>query len=432
MANLIMNPKIILIVDDDVVVQKALSFLLQSRGYDVVAALDGSGAIGAVRRRKPDLILLDINFPPDVAVCWDGFRILEWLRRMDEAKGVPVVIVTAGDVAKTKDRCRGREVAGFLSKSAKHDELLACIQQALEDKTATERPVAELPKTRKILFVDDEDDWRYMVAVYLKDSGYEVISAATAAEALRQAEKITPNLMVVDLNLGNESGLPLMKLLKQKHPQVPILLYTGMDLDQEGVQALLREGADQYLRKGTMGEMVQAIQAAAGGTPQAKPAPEKKVPARTAEPSGSNPQTILLLEDDPVFGAEMQRFLESHGFRVARAASGPECFQKIAASDFDIIICEMENPSLPGEQLYGAVQAFKPHLCQRFIFLHHNGADQKTEEFVDRVSGFLLTKPFPLTELLTAIPAVWKKATGRNGSDIKSPSASAYNYDFFK
>jgi DNA-binding NarL/FixJ family response regulator len=51
-----------------------------------------------------------------------------------------------------------------------------------------------------------------------------------------------------------------MKLLKQKLPKVPILLYTGRDHDAETVALMLRHGAAGYLRKGTMGEMLQAVQ----------------------------------------------------------------------------------------------------------------------------------------------------------------------------
>jgi len=88
-----MDRKTILIVDDDRVVQQALALKLKASGYDVLEAEDGAAAVSTVRRQKPDLILLDISFPPDVAhgggVPWDGFLILNWLRRLDEGKDVP-------------------------------------------------------------------------------------------------------------------------------------------------------------------------------------------------------------------------------------------------------------------------------------------------------------------------------------------------------
>ncbi|MEI9865127.1 MAG: response regulator [Limisphaerales bacterium] len=66
--------KRILIVDDNEVILKTVSLKLQGAGYKVVTALDGAEAVAAVRREAPDLILLDISFPPDVGgVEWDGF-----------------------------------------------------------------------------------------------------------------------------------------------------------------------------------------------------------------------------------------------------------------------------------------------------------------------------------------------------------------------
>jgi CheY-like chemotaxis protein len=48
---------------------------LQGAGYRVVTAMDGSEAVAAARKENPDLILLDISFPPNVGgVEWDGFR----------------------------------------------------------------------------------------------------------------------------------------------------------------------------------------------------------------------------------------------------------------------------------------------------------------------------------------------------------------------
>src|SRR5882724_9124769 len=99
-----MNRKKILIVDDSRVCSKALSIKLSAHGYDALTAQDGGEAISTVRREKPDLILLDLSFPPDVAhgggVAWDGFLIMHWLRRIDGAAHIPIIIITGGDPAK--------------------------------------------------------------------------------------------------------------------------------------------------------------------------------------------------------------------------------------------------------------------------------------------------------------------------------------------
>ena len=411
---MMMSHKKILIVDDSVVLLKSLSLLLLSKGYQVLTAEDGAAALSTVRREKPDLILLDINFPPDVAhggtVSWDAFRIMDWLRRMEEAKGIPIILITGEEPAKNKDRCRAPDVAGFFRKPIDHEELLATIRRTLEAKAGEEPPAKDLAAARKILFVDDEDDWRYMATMYLTDSGYEVWTARDGTEALRQAGRVRPDLMILDLNLGRENGLLVMKLLKEKHPGVPALLYTGMEHDQAAVQAMLREGAQQYLRKTTMGEMLKAVQTAMAGLPQPKPAAEKETCGRSVQTFGPDPESVLLLEDDAAFGESLQIFLESHAFRVTRVASGAEGLRRIAAADFDIILCDMELPGLLGDQFYLAVERMKPHVGKRFVFMTDHPAGLKTDGVIRQMPGLRLCKPFPLADLLTTIAIAWEKA----------------------
>ena len=139
-----MNRKKILVVDDSPIVLKALSMKLNANGYEVLTADDGAGAVSVARRELPDLILLDISFPPDVAhgggVPWDGFLIMGWLRRMEELKGIPIIIITGGDPVKFKDRAIASGASNFFHKPIESDELLTVIRQTLGE-NATTTPV---------------------------------------------------------------------------------------------------------------------------------------------------------------------------------------------------------------------------------------------------------------------------------------------------
>ena len=134
-----MNRKKILIVDDNLVILKTMSMKLTANGYDVVTAEDGAGAVSAVRKEKPDLILLDLSFPPDVAhgggVAWDGFVIMNWLRRLEEAKNIPIIVITGGDPGKCKDRALAAGAANFFHKPINNDDLLTIIRQTLANST---------------------------------------------------------------------------------------------------------------------------------------------------------------------------------------------------------------------------------------------------------------------------------------------------------
>jgi len=137
-----MNSKKILIVDDNRVFLKTVSIKLSPHGYHILTALDGGEAINIVHWEKPDLILLDISLPPDVAhgggVCWDGFLIMDWLQRMDERKNIPVIIITGGDPVKYKDRSLAAGAVAFFHKPVNHDELLTVIRQTLGQTLAEE------------------------------------------------------------------------------------------------------------------------------------------------------------------------------------------------------------------------------------------------------------------------------------------------------
>ena len=138
-----MNRKKILIVDDSRIVVRTLSLKLKA-DYEILTAADGGEAVAAVRQQRPDLILLDINFPPDVAhgggVPWDGFLIIQWLRRMDEAKNIPIFIITGAEAGSYKERALAQGAAGFFHKPIDNEALLSTIRQTLNGDSAVTAP----------------------------------------------------------------------------------------------------------------------------------------------------------------------------------------------------------------------------------------------------------------------------------------------------
>jgi CheY-like chemotaxis protein len=135
--------KKILVVDDDQIILKTLTIALSCKGYQVLTAIDGPGAINVVNQNRPDLILLDINFPPDAAnvggALQDGFFIVEWLRRMGAAEDIPIIIISGDKSAKYKKRALAAKVVGFFPKPIDHIALVDTIRTALGE-DAGEKP----------------------------------------------------------------------------------------------------------------------------------------------------------------------------------------------------------------------------------------------------------------------------------------------------
>lgn len=120
---------------------------------------------------------------------------------------------------------------------------------------------------------------------------------------------------------------------------------------------------------------------------------------------------ILFLEDDTTFKETITDFLESQFYDVTGVPSGVEGVREIMASDFEVIVCDMMMPSLPGDMFYYAVERMRPHLCPRFIFITGAKGDRKITEFIRKVNGTILMKPFHVQDLLETIRFVQKKTS---------------------
>lgn len=127
--------KKILIVADNPEMLQSIARRLRSIGYGVITASDASEAISAVRHDQPDLIILDVVFPPDVShgggVFSDGFLLLNWLKRMKEASSIPIVMINGDDSAEQIERARAAGASAFFPKPINFDGLVVLIARKL-------------------------------------------------------------------------------------------------------------------------------------------------------------------------------------------------------------------------------------------------------------------------------------------------------------
>ena len=99
----------------------------------------------------------------------------------------------------------------------------------------------------KILIVDDEENILEIVEAYLVAKNYQVFRAMDGEEALRKAETIRPDLIVLDLMLPDISGLEVCRRIR-KSSSVPVIMLTGRTTEQD-ILSGLQIGADHYMTK---------------------------------------------------------------------------------------------------------------------------------------------------------------------------------------
>lgn len=98
-----------------------------------------------------------------------------------------------------------------------------------------------------VLVVDDEVKIRELVGAYLRREGFHVLLADTGRAALEAAERLSPDLLVLDLGLPDIPGEELLRLLRRSS-EIPVIMLTARASEGDRI-AGLRLGADDYVTK---------------------------------------------------------------------------------------------------------------------------------------------------------------------------------------
>jgi two-component system KDP operon response regulator KdpE len=117
------RPARILLVDDELSIQRTVEPLLRSRGFDVEVAGTAREALGALDRQMPDLLVLDLGLPD-----LDG---IEVCRRVRERADVPIIVLSARGREQDKVAALDQGADDFVTKPFGSEELLARIRAAL-------------------------------------------------------------------------------------------------------------------------------------------------------------------------------------------------------------------------------------------------------------------------------------------------------------
>ncbi|UOQ49888.1 response regulator transcription factor [Gracilibacillus caseinilyticus] len=101
----------------------------------------------------------------------------------------------------------------------------------------------------KILIADDDHDIQIIISMYMKENGYQVLTAADGIEALQIVEKETPDLIILDVMMPKLDGYELCQAL-QKITDVPILFFSSKHEDVDKILGL-GVGGDDFIEKST-------------------------------------------------------------------------------------------------------------------------------------------------------------------------------------
>ncbi len=111
-----------------------------------------------------------------------------------------------------------------------------------------------------VLIVDDEIDILQSLKRILERKGWSVFTAPTGELALLSAEKEKLDLVLLDIRLPDKSGIDVLKELRIKYPELPVIIITGFGYNDEIVNEAMRQGAAGYVSKNVpINELLEVI-----------------------------------------------------------------------------------------------------------------------------------------------------------------------------
>ena len=238
---------------------------------------------------------------------------------------------------------------------------------------------------RRVLVVDDDDDFRGLIRTQLHHAGYQVLDARDAAAALQIARTMRPDVITVDLLMPGLDGWDFIARLRSEDAlaRIPVIVVSGVPEATKsqrrpaGVAVVTKgEGLDYLLR-----EIRQSLGSRRGAT-------------------------VLLAEDDGDLRGVLTASLTRSGHRVVQARDGAEALAAIEREHIDLLVLDLVMPNIDGYEVLARLKSNPKDA--RIPVVVVSGADRSSSELRSLRLGanVYLTKPIEaaaLTEQVTRL-----------------------------
>jgi DNA-binding response OmpR family regulator len=210
------NERIALVVEDDDRVADLIRVLLEEEGFSVLRAATADAALLLAPQQTLSFIAIDLELPGA-----DGWAFLQQIRDSNTLAQVPVVII-AGPADSNMALSGG--AAAVLQKPISRAELKSALANL------GLHPAAE--HTHTILVVDDDPTAVEVIAAFLPTPAYAVVRAYGGREAIALAQRVRPDLILLDLMMPDVSGFEVVEALQRNTDtaRIPILVVTAKQI----------------------------------------------------------------------------------------------------------------------------------------------------------------------------------------------------------
>src|SRR3989338_2944434 len=233
-----------------------------------------------------------------------------------------------------------------------------------------------------ILVVDDEVQLRELIAKVLGANGYEVTTAPRVDQAISAMEQKAFDLILTDINMPGESGISLVKKIRQSQNKTPIVVYSG-SVTTEMEKELREMGANEVLRKDVG---VQVLAEQIGKIVKAKDRIFKA-------PFAQSEKTILIIDDDEAIRKLLRDFFKAKNYNIREAENGEKGIEMASQEKPSVVLLDMQMPGMDGLATLKKLMEIHPGLGVLIMTGTHKQEDVVNQALALGAYGYFL-KPF--------------------------------------
>jgi CheY-like chemotaxis protein/CHASE3 domain sensor protein/putative methionine-R-sulfoxide reductase with GAF domain len=386
--------RIVLIIEDDPIFAKILLEFFRERNYKGIMAHQGNTGLSLARYYRPDAIILDMHLP-----VMDGSEVLKQLKNDPDLRHIPVQIFSGYDRRK-----ESLELGAF--DYIKKPVTKAGMQDAVDK---IEEFIQR--KLKKLLIVEDNRQQNIAIRELIGNGDVKSFSAYAGLEAFEIMQNEKFDCIIIDLGLPDISGIELLEKIKASESlnKIPIIVYTGKDLDKEESARLNKLANTVVLKTANskerlLDETILFLHRMESALPKEKQQIIRKL-HRTDEVLQN--KKVLIVDDDMRNIYSLTNALEEEGLCCITAENGNAAISILKEQpDTDIILMDVMMPELDGYEATQEIRKMNEFQKLPVIALTAKAMKGDREKCLEAGMSDYIAKPVNMEQLLSLM-RVW-------------------------
>ncbi|MDP9148904.1 MAG: HAMP domain-containing protein [Myxococcota bacterium] len=383
--------RVLLVIEDDENFARILMSIARRSGFKVVVAMRGDTGLALAAQLRPDAITLDVQLP-----VHDGWTVLDRLKRNPLTRHIPVHVIS---IVERNQRGASMGAFAYLEKPVTKDALEGAFAHL---KSFVDRAI------RRLLLVEDNEVEQSAIARAVREAGdVDIVPVRSAENALAVLGQQSFDCVIVDLILPGLDGLSLLSEIKRQAAlrDVPVVVYTGKDLDSAEEQRLKKLASSVVIKSG-----IASLEKLAEETDVFLHRVTTSRPSLTDSMGRLFGKTALLVDDDVRNIFALSSALEAAGLKVFYAEDGSTCIDALGRHGrVDVVLMDIMMPKMDGYETIRAIRQDTRYADIPIIAVSAKALSKDRERCMEAGASDYVTKPVD-TDLLLGLIEKWTAA----------------------